>query len=191
MNLANSLSIIRIILVPIFMVFMLNQKPFGLLIAAGIFVVAGCTDILDGYIARKQETVSTMGKFLDPMADKLLITAGLISLVYLGYLNPWFALIIISREFAVSWLRLILAAQGVIVMASKLGKLKNVLQIVAVVSLIVHAAFQTVWFQESALRFLLFIPSWLIAPLALYLAVILTVVSGVEYYYRNRKSIRF
>lgn len=191
MNLANSLSIIRIILVPIFMVFMLNQKPFGLLIAAGIFVVAGCTDILDGYIARKQETVSTMGKFLDPMADKLLITAGLISLVYLGYLNPWFALIIISREFAVSWLRLILAAQGVIVMASKLGKLKNVLQIVAVVSLIVHAAFQTVWFQESALRFFLFIPSWLIAPLALYLAVILTVVSGVEYYYRNRKNIRF
>ncbi len=191
MNLANSLSIIRIILVPIFMVFMLNQKPFGLLIAAGIFVVAGCTDILDGYIARKQETVSTMGKFLDPMADKLLITAGLISLVYLGYLNPWFALIIISREFAVSWLRLILAAQGVIVMASKLGKLKNVLQIVAVVSLIVHAAFQTVWFQESALRFFLFIPSWLIAPLALYLAVILTVVSGVEYFYRNRKNIRF
>jgi len=190
-NLANSLSIIRIILVPIFMVFMLNQKPFGLLIAAGIFVVAGCTDILDGYIARKQETVSTMGKFLDPMADKLLITAGLISLVYLGYLNPWFALIIISREFAVSWLRLILAAQGVIVMASKLGKLKNVLQIVAVVSLIVHAAFQTVWFQESALRFFLFIPSWLIAPLALYLAVILTVVSGVEYFYRNRKNIRF
>ncbi len=191
MNLANSLSITRIILVPIFMVFMLNQKPFGLLIAAGIFVVAGCTDILDGYIARKQETVSTMGKFLDPMADKLLITAGLISLVYLGYLNPWFALIIISREFAVSWLRLILAAQGVIVMASKLGKLKNVLQIVAVVSLIVHAAFQTVWFQESALRFFLFIPSWLIAPLALYLAVILTVVSGVEYFYRNRKNIRF
>jgi CDP-diacylglycerol---glycerol-3-phosphate 3-phosphatidyltransferase len=190
-NLANSLSLIRILMVPLYMVFMLNEKPYGLLIAAGIFVVAGCTDILDGYIARKQSTVSTMGKFLDPLADKLLISAGLITLVYLGYLSPWIAFIIITREFAVTWLRLILAADGVIVAASGLGKLKNILQIVAVVSLTVHAAFQTDWFRESFLRFFLFLPSHIIAPLALYLALLLTVVSGLDYFYKNRKGIRF
>lgn len=191
MNTANGLSIIRILFVPLFMVFMLSPRPFSVLIAAGIFVVAGLTDILDGYIARRQETVSTVGKFLDPLADKLLISAGLISLVYAGQLNPWFALVIISREFAVTWLRLVLAAEGVIVAASSLGKLKNILQIVAVVSLIVHGAFQTEWFKESALSFFLFLPSWFIAPLALYLAVLLTVVSAVDYFYRNRRYIRF
>jgi CDP-diacylglycerol---glycerol-3-phosphate 3-phosphatidyltransferase len=191
MNMANALSIIRILFVPLFMVFMLSGAPFGLLIAAGIFIIAGCTDILDGYVARKQQTVSTMGKFLDPLADKLLITAGLVGLVDIGYLSPWIAVLIISREFAVTWLRLVLAAEGVIVAASKLGKLKNILQIVAVVALIVQASFETLWFQESALRFFLFIPAWFIAPLALVLAVVLTVVSGIDYFYKNRKSIRF
>ena len=191
MNMANALSIIRILFVPFFMVFMLSGAPFGLLIAAGIFIIAGCTDILDGYVARKQQTVSTMGKFLDPLADKLLITAGLVSLVDIGYLSPWIAVFIISREFAVTWLRLVLAAEGVIVAASKLGKLKNILQIVAVVALIVQASFETLWFQESVLRFFLFIPAWFIAPLALALAVVLTVVSGIDYFYKNRKSIRF
>jgi CDP-diacylglycerol---glycerol-3-phosphate 3-phosphatidyltransferase len=191
MNMANALSIIRILFVPLFMVFMLSGAPFGLLIAAGIFIIAGCTDILDGYVARKQQTVSTMGKFLDPLADKLLITAGLVSLVHIGYMSPWIAVIIISREFAVTWLRLVLAAEGVIVAASKLGKLKNILQIVAVVALIVQASFETPWFLESALRVFLFIPAWFIAPLALALAVFLTVVSGIDYFYKNRKSIRF
>lgn len=191
MNMANALSIIRIIFVPLFMIFMLSEAPFSLLIAAGIFIIAGCTDILDGHVARKQQTVSTMGKFLDPLADKLLITSGLVSLVAIGHLSPWIAVIIISREFAVTWLRLILAAEGVIVAASKLGKLKNILQIVAVVALIVRASFETPWFQESVLRIFLFIPAWLIAPLALALAVILTVVSGFDYFYKNRKAIRF
>jgi CDP-diacylglycerol---glycerol-3-phosphate 3-phosphatidyltransferase len=191
MNMANTLSILRILFVPLFMVFMLSGAPFGFLIAAGIFIIAGCTDILDGHVARKQQTVSTMGKFLDPLADKLLITAGLVCLVHIGYLSPWIAVLIISREFAVTWLRLVLAAEGVIVAASKLGKLKNILQIVAVVALIVQASFETPWFQESALRFFLIIPAWFIAPSALVLAVLLTVVSGIDYFYKNRKSIRF
>lgn len=191
MNMANALSIIRILFVPLFLVFMLSEAPFGLLIAAGIFIIAGCTDILDGYVARKQQTISTMGKFLDPLADKLLITAGLVGLVDIGYLSPWIAVLIISREFAVTWLRLVLAAEGVIVAASKLGKLKNILQIVAVVALIVQASFETLWFQESVWRFFLVIPAWFIAPLALALAVVLTVVSGIDYFYKNRKSIRF
>ena len=192
MNLANKISIMRIVLVPLFMVFVLSRLPFSLLIAAGVFIFAATTDILDGYIARKYKTVSTMGKFLDPLADKLLLMAGLISLVALGYLNPWIAFIFISREFAVTSLRLILAAEGVILAASNLGKIKNITQIVAVSALIIHAAFQTSWFQASVLyRWFFWLPTGPVAYTSLYVALALTLVSGVDYFYKNRRAIKF
>ena len=99
MNLANKITMLRIFLVPIFMFFLLTQFPYGAFIAVGVFIVAAITDGLDGYIARKRKQVTNFGKFVDPLADKLLVTAALISLVELNKLSSWVAMIIITREF--------------------------------------------------------------------------------------------
>ncbi len=191
MTLANKITVLRIFLVPIFMIFLLIKIPYGPLIAAGIFILAASTDGLDGYVARKQKTVTTLGKFLDPLADKLLITSALISLVGLGHLNPWIAVLIISREYAVTGLRLISASEGIIISASKLGKLKTISQIVAVVAIIIDSAFETVWFQQIISNtYIAYYPSEIMAAVTLFIAVILTIISGIDYFYKNKKIIK-
>ncbi|WP_227935872.1 CDP-diacylglycerol--glycerol-3-phosphate 3-phosphatidyltransferase [Alkalihalobacillus deserti] len=185
MNLPNKITISRIFLIPLFMIFLLVPFPFkevnflgtmiplAHLIGTVIFIIAAVTDFLDGYYARKYQLVTNLGKFLDPLADKLLITAALIALVELQLLAAWIAIIIISREFAVTGIRLVAAADGDVIAASKLGKLKTVTQIVAISALMLHN-----WpFQAVSLPF---------DMIAVWVATFLTIVSGVEYFQKNQ-----
>jgi CDP-diacylglycerol--glycerol-3-phosphate 3-phosphatidyltransferase len=171
MNLPNSLTLLRIFLIPLFVIIISVKVPNGDYIAAGIFIIAALTDSLDGYLARKMKQVTKLGIILDPLADKLLITAALISLVELGRVPGWIAIVILGREFAVSGLRIIKAEEGVIIPASMWGKIKTISQIMAVVVIILQDGFNSV-------------TSLALGPVMLYLALIITVYSGVEYYYR-------
>lgn len=171
MNIANSLTILRIFLIPLFV--LLIRIPYGDYLAALVFIAAALTDSLDGYLARKLHQVTKLGIILDPLADKLLITAALISLVELGAMPGWIAIVILGREFAVSGLRAVKAEEGIIIPASKMGKTKTVVQVIAVLLLILQSSYQH-------------IISLPLGEWAMYIAVIITVVSGIEYFYRFR-----
>lgn len=178
MNLANRVTMVRILLVPVFLYFVLENIPYGTYIAAGIFIVAASTDGLDGYLARKRQEITNLGKLLDPLADKLLITAALVSLVESGVLPAWIAIVIISRELAVTGLRAVAAAEGVIVHASVVAKLKTISQIVAIVGLLIdNYPFSLIGFPFT--------------NIAVWLAVALTVWSGLEYFVQAGKFLRW
>src|SRR5918999_868447 len=136
LNLPNALTLARILLVPVLVVALTVETPGGSTIAAIVFVVAALTDGLDGYIARSRQAVTTFGKIMDPVADKLMIAAALIALVSLDRVAAWVAMVIIAREFAVSGLRIAAAQEGVLITASPLGKAKTWLQVAAVMALI-------------------------------------------------------
>ncbi|AOV09226.1 CDP-diacylglycerol--glycerol-3-phosphate 3-phosphatidyltransferase [Sporosarcina ureilytica] len=186
MNLPNKITLSRIILIPIFMLFMLVDFKFGTLTILGtkieiahfigglIFIVASLTDWIDGYIARKNNLVTDMGKFLDPLADKLLVAAALIILVEIGSAPSWIVIVIISREFAVTGLRLILAGGGEVVAANQLGKIKTAAQIIAIASLLLN----NIFFSSIGVPF---------GMIMLYIALIFTVWSGFDYFYKNRR----
>ncbi len=174
MNLANRLTLLRIILVPVFMVFLLNKITYGEYIAAGVFIVAALTDSLDGYIARKRNQITKLGKLMDPLADKLLITAALISLVQMDKLSAWTAMVIVAREFVVTGLRSIAASEGQIIAASVWGKLKTISQVVAVVAIILNN------FPFSLIN----IP---FDKIAIWVAVIFTLGSMADYLYKSKK----
>ncbi len=184
MNLPNKITLSRICLIPIF-IFMLSipldlgawdigttSLPITHFIATLIFLIASMTDWLDGYLARKYQLITNMGKFLDPLADKLLVSAAFILLVELGLAPAWIVILIISREFAVTGLRLVAAGEGIVLAASNMGKLKTVSQILAIALLLLHN------FPFSYIG----IP---IDIIVLYIALILTVWSGVEYFVKN------
>lgn len=165
----------RIFLIPIFLVVVSLRFKYGDYIAAAVFILAASTDGLDGYIARKKKLVTKLGKLMDPLADKLLITAALVSLVELNRLPGWVAVIIIGREFAITGLRALAAAEGNIIAASNLGKIKTVTQIVAVVALFLApkiVASNTILGQ--------YLPIYL-GYLAMGVAVFFTIWSGLEY----------
>lgn len=171
MNLPNKLTILRIIMIPFFVLFMLldgGLNPAYRYIAAVIFIVASFTDLLDGKIARKYNLVTNFGKFMDPLADKLLVCSGLICFVGLGQLPAWFVIIIISREFIISGFRLVASDNGVVIAASYWGKFKTVSQMVMSVLLIVNI---------PALSMLTTVIS--------VIALVLTVVSLVDYIAKN------
>ncbi|WP_147802299.1 CDP-diacylglycerol--glycerol-3-phosphate 3-phosphatidyltransferase [Alkalicoccus halolimnae] len=185
MNIPNQITISRILLIPIFMVFLLIDFGWGSLtllgaviplshfIAALIFIVAAATDWLDGYYARRYNLVTSMGKFLDPLADKLLITAAFVGLVGLDMFPAWAAVVILSREFAVTGLRLVASGSGEVIAASIWGKWKTVSQIVAASALLLHnIIFELVNFPFDVVM--------------IYIAVILTVFSGVDYFIKNK-----
>lgn len=192
MNLANKLTLIRIVFVPLFLIFMIfNDIPYGTFIATVIFVLASITDKLDGYIARSRNQITDFGKFMDPLADKLLVTTALIALVGIGVIPSWTVVIIIAREFAVSGLRSIAAASGKVIAASWWGKIKTVIQMIAIILLLLNVSIdESVYFtnivdSNSILNF-----TFNSLPiLVLYLAVIVTVISGIDYFMKNRKII--
>lgn len=174
MNLANKLTITRIFLVPIFLLMFYLPVKYNNTYAAIIFIIASITDTLDGYVARKYDLISNFGKFIDPIADKLLVTSALIILVQIGKLDALIAIIMIAREFIISGFRLVAAAEGIIIAAGWLGKVKTVLQIIAIVVMLLNDAF---------------LPSFLI-PLAntiMLLALFFSVVSAIEYFVRNKE----
>lgn len=174
MNLANKLTIFRIILVPVFMFFLLLDINYGQYIAGIIFVVAALTDMLDGHIARSRNLITTFGKFMDPLADKLLVSAALISLVELDKVPAWIVVIIIAREFAITGLRVLAASGGITIAASWWGKVKTITQMIAIV-LILFNNYPFIIFN---------IP---LDKITIYLATIFTVISGIDYIYVNRK----
>jgi CDP-diacylglycerol--glycerol-3-phosphate 3-phosphatidyltransferase len=171
LTLANTLTLLRILAVPVVVVALLGETPNGDELAAAVFALAALTDGLDGYFARSRDAVTTFGKLMDPLADKLLIVAALVSLVSLNRLQAWVAMVIIAREIAVTGLRAIAAERGVVIAASWMGKLKTVLQIAAVIALIA---------TNPA-------PAWVDA--LVYLAVIATLVSGADYFLGLRKRL--
>ncbi|MCL6634166.1 MAG: CDP-diacylglycerol--glycerol-3-phosphate 3-phosphatidyltransferase [Peptococcaceae bacterium] len=132
MNLPNKLTLVRLLLIPVFLFAASLKHQYAGYIAAAVFLLGAVTDGLDGYIARKRGQVTRLGKFMDPLADKILVSAALIALVDLNRLPGWVAVVIISREFAVTGLRAVAAAEGMVVPASTLGKVKTVTQIVAI-----------------------------------------------------------
>src|ERR671919_1553765 len=135
-NVPNVLTVLRILAVPVIVVALLDETPNGDALAAAVFALAALTDGLDGYIARSRDAITTFGKLIDPLADKLLVTAALVTLVSLERLEAWVAMVIIAREFAVTGLRGVAAERGIVIQASWLGKLKTILQIGAVIALI-------------------------------------------------------
>ena len=172
LNLANAITIARILLIPVFIVLLFAEVPHGDAMAAAVFTVAAVTDKLDGYVARSRGSITALGQFLDPLADKLLISAALIALLELNRLASWVAMVIIAREFAVTGLRLVGVAQGVSIPADRLGKAKTVSQIAAILFLL---------FPHERL------PQYdLIESILIFLAVGLTVVSGLQYFVSAR-----
>ncbi|MGB7998688.1 MAG: CDP-diacylglycerol--glycerol-3-phosphate 3-phosphatidyltransferase [Anaerobacillus sp.] len=186
MNLPNKITVSRIFLIPVFLIFLLAPLPFGeteiagtvllnsQLIATAIFIFASVTDWIDGYIARKHNLVTNLGKFLDPLADKLLVTSAFVSLVELGGAPAWLVVLILSREFAVTGLRLVASAEGEVLAASNLGKLKTWIQIIAIIALLI----ENVPFEAIGFPF---------ATISLWAALIITVYSGWDYFYKNRE----
>ncbi|UCZ51659.1 CDP-diacylglycerol--glycerol-3-phosphate 3-phosphatidyltransferase [Bacillus shivajii] len=185
MNVPNQITISRIFLIPAFMVLLIGPFDWGEVyffgadiplhhfIAAIIFIIASATDWLDGYYARKYNLVTNMGKFLDPLADKLLITAAFVSLVGIDMFPAWAAVLILTREFAVTGLRLVASGEGEVIAASKWGKWKTVSQIVAAAVIMLH---NTV-FELINVPF---------DTIMIYLTVILTVWSGIDYFMKNK-----
>lgn len=190
MNLANKLTMLRIFLVPVFLIFIvINEIPYGTIVATLIFIIASLTDQLDGYIARSRNQITTFGKFMDPLADKLLVTAALISLVELGLIPSYAAIIIIAREFAVSGLRTIAASEGKIIAASWWGKIKTVTQIIAIVLLLIKVNIGTVPYLTSLINNNYVMNSFfkIVPNVFLYLSVIITIISGIDYFIKNKK----
>ncbi len=177
MNLPNKLTIIRVIMIPFFVFFMLTPMFPGIsnYIAVAIFCIASFTDFLDGYLARRDGLVTNFGKFMDPLADKLLVCAALICLVEKGILASWIVIIIISREFIISGFRLIASDNGIVIAASYWGKFKTVFQMAMVILLIIN--FPNPIYQ-------------LVATVVTYIALILTIVSLVDYVVKNKDVLK-
>lgn len=176
MNLPNGITLFRILLIPVFMTFLLGTIPYGAAFAVGAFALAAASDSLDGYFARRRREVTTLGAFLDPLADKLLVSSALLALVQLGKLSAWVAMVIIAREFAVSGLRMVAAAESVVISASPWGKIKTAAQMVAIVALIIEPGWSAWGVRVTAAL--------------MGVAVVLTLVSGVDYFLRARDRLR-
>jgi CDP-diacylglycerol--glycerol-3-phosphate 3-phosphatidyltransferase len=186
MNLPNKITVSRILMIPLFMIVMLAPfswgeitllgatMPLTHLVGALIFIIAASTDWVDGYYARKYNLVTNLGKFLDPLADKLLVSAALVILVELDLAAAWIVIVIISREFAVTGLRLVLAGGGEVVAANMLGKIKTWAQIVAISALLLH----NIIFELIGLPF---------DDLALWVAMFFTIWSGWDYFAKNKQ----
>jgi len=188
-NLPNKITISRIFLIPVFLIFMLVPLPFGTVEAAGkeipiarllgaaLFIIASTTDWIDGYYARKYDLVTNLGKFLDPLADKLLVSAALVAIVDLDLIAGagWAAIIIISREFAITGLRLVLAGEGEVVAANMLGKIKTWTQILAISAILLY----NLPFEWVSIPF---------ASVMLWISVIFTVISGWDYFAKNKQA---
>jgi len=174
MNLANQLTFLRILLVPGFMYFLLSDIGYGRMLALGIFIIASITDFLDGYVARKYDLVTKFGKFMDPLADKLLVTAALICFVQLHEISAWVVVIILSREFIVSIFRAVAAADGIVIAASMWGKYKTVSQIIMIILILMNNyPFGNVNLPMD--------------QIFVWIATIMTIVSGVDYIVKNKE----
>lgn len=174
MNLANRITLLRILMIPIFIVLMLLEFPFHMEAALAVFLIASLTDKLDGYIARKYNMITDFGKFIDPLADKLLVTGAFVVLIQLGKIEAWIVFVILAREFAVTGLRSLAAAQNIIIAASNYGKIKTVIQIIAIVILLMgNYPFSLINFPMDVIM--------------VYITLVITILSGLDYFLKNIK----
>lgn len=182
MNLPNKLTLLRIMLIVPFLAVLYLELPGASYIALAIFIAASLTDMLDGRIARQRNLVTDFGKFADPLADKMLVTAAMLWFVERGQMPAWAVLIVIVREFAVSGLRMVASDQGRVIAAGWSGKVKTAATMVCIVVMLL---LQPVWLTES--------PDGWVRPLntvCIAVIVVTTIYSGVEYFYRNRDCLR-
>lgn len=189
MNIANQLTILRMILIPVFLVFLLvpmghtdlavGAAHFSVarLIAALIFMVASLTDWLDGFLARKLNLVSNFGKFMDPLADKLLVMAAFVALVGLQEIPSWMVIVILAREFAITGFRLVAVEQGKVIAASPIAKWKTTFQMVALILYLLN----NIPFGKTGFP---------LDSICLWIAVILTILSGWDYFAKNKSVLR-
>ena len=171
MTTANKLTLLRMALIPVFLGVLYAGFPGSRYVALGVFIAASLTDTLDGYLARKYNQITVFGKFMDPLADKLLVCSALIGLISLGRIPSWAVMIIVGRDFIISGFRLVAAERGVVIAASWWGKIKTVVQMIMVIALVFH-------FPGSAFAVLEQVLIWL--------ALALTVISLADYLYKNR-----
>ncbi|MBO4901455.1 MAG: CDP-diacylglycerol--glycerol-3-phosphate 3-phosphatidyltransferase [Lachnospiraceae bacterium] len=186
MNLANKLTVFRAAVVPFFVFFLLTGLcgAAGDWIALAIFIVAAFTDLFDGKLARKYNLVTNFGKFMDPLADKLLVCSALICLVYLDRLEPWIAIIIIAREFIISGFRLIASDQGIVIAASMWGKVKTVIQMIMIGFLIGNVQWAIpVGGMEIK-------PFVIVSEILKWTALALTIISLIDYMIKNRQVLQ-
>lgn len=173
MNLPNKITIARVCMIPLYLIFMLvPQIPYGRLIAAIIFTLAALSDAVDGHIARKHNLITNFGKFMDPIADKLLVSSALICFVETNQMPSWIAIIIISRDFIINGFRLVASDNDVVLAASWWGKIKTTVQIIMSVLFTLDWNYSFINILES---------------ISMYLALALTVISLVDYLYKNRQ----
>lgn len=174
MNIPNKLTVLRVLLIPVMLgVYYLDDAPNTLntmsYIVAALFILASLTDYFDGYLARKKNLITTFGKFLDPLADKLLVMFALLMLLDMGFIPMWVVLIILAREFIVTGIRLVAVNEGNVIAASQLGKYKTAMTMFGIILLLFHIE--------------------LYGLILLYIGVLLTVISGIDYFVKNSKSI--
>ena len=174
MNLPNKLTLLRICLIPVFVIVMLSQMHNFFLISCIIFILASITDFLDGRIARKHNLVTDFGKFMDPLADKLLVLSALICMIEYNLVAGWMVIIIVARELTVSILRAIAADNGKVIAASGGGKIKTTSQMIAIILLLIGANY-----SNETIVF--------IGTIAMYIATIFTLYSGIDYLYKNKE----
>ena len=174
MNLPNKLTLLRICLIPVFVILMLSQVSNFFLISCVIFIIASITDFLDGKIARKYNLVTDFCKFMDPLADKLLVLSALICMIEYDLVAGWMVIIIVARELTVSILRAIAADNGKVIAASGGGKIKTTSQMIAIILLLIGANY-----SNSQIVF--------VGTIAMYIATIFTLYSGIDYLYKNRE----
>lgn len=176
MNLPNKITIFRVGMIPVFLVFMLVPGiPFNNYIATVVFVIACISDAVDGHLARKNNLVTNFGKFMDPLADKLLVCSALICFVELNLMPAWMVIVIIAREFIISGFRTVAADSGVVIAASYWGKFKTIVQMIVCIMLIVRLPFS--WMR-------------ILEEIFMWLALALTLISLFEYLWKNRKVIK-
>ena len=175
MNFANKLTIFRVVLVPFFVLFVLTDfTSYNRLIALIIFIIATITDHFDGKIARKRNMVTSFGKFMDPIADKLLVSSALISLTALSKIPAWVVIVIISREFIISAVRLVASDNGSVIAASAWGKAKTITQMAMIIIFLIDIA-----------------ELYILSQIVMYAALILTIVSLIDYLIKNKSVIKF
>lgn len=182
MNTPNKLTLVRMLLIPFFItVLVLPQIPFHYLIALLIFVIASLTDFLDGYLARKHNLITDFGKLMDPLADKLLVAAALICFVQLGLVSSVAVIIIISREFLVTSVRLVAAGKGAILAADKWGKYKTVMQMLTIIIILLgeHLKSTQLILPQYSLSF--------VYDIFIFITIVLTLFSGLNYIVKNKE----
>ena len=192
LNLPNILTILRVAITPFFLVTILMETlPHRFLIACIIFSIASITDAIDGHLARKNNQITNFGKFLDPIADKILTTAALLAFMSMGLCNIWIVMLVLTREFAISSVRMIAATNGVVIPANVWGKIKTVSQMVFTILIMLLGEVYFVVESSNVALFAKLPDLSLISNGLLWITAILTVVSGIIYLYDSRKIIDF